>query len=52
MFTMGTTTADIAITDPNMKTMMLGRPYLLITDPITLKNTAIPILDQNPIQKA
>ena len=51
-FTIGTTIADRAITDPKMNTIMLGRPYRLITIPITLKKTAIPMLDQNPIQKA
>lgn len=51
-FTIGTTTAESAITVPRINTIMLGLPYLLITDPITLKKTAMPILDQNPIQKA
>jgi hypothetical protein len=52
MLTIGTTTDESAITVPRIKTIILGRPYLFITEPMMLKKTAMPKLDHNPIQKA
>ena len=46
------TTQDAAITDPSINTTMLGLSYFFIIAPIILKNIAMPILLQKPIQSA